>query len=86
MTRIGRNGAEWRNHEQNEQAQTDANRYEGWTKLWSGGGALAVARWWWSGGGALAVARWWWSGGGALAVARWWWWVGLTRRREDTEN
>ena len=58
MTRIGRIGVEWRNHEQNEQAQTDANRYEGWTKLWSGGGALAVARWWWSGGGALAVARW----------------------------
>ena len=34
-----------RNREQNEQSQTDANSYEGWTKLWSGGGALAVARW-----------------------------------------
>ena len=56
FTRIG---AEWRNHEQNEQAQTDTNMCEGWTKLWSGGGALAVARWGWSGGGALAVARWW---------------------------
>ena len=43
MTQIGRIGAEWRNHEQNEQAQTDANRCEGWTKLRSGGGALAVA-------------------------------------------